>query len=256
MYKRTMVVKYININSKLNFKPNVACIGYFDGVHIGHQKLILETIKEAKKLNIASTIICFSPDPNDIIYGTKNRHLTRLKDRLSIFENLGIDNVVVFRFNNDFMRITPTKFIINYLNKMNITKLICGYDFHFGYKGKGDCRLLKEKGDFSLKVVPECKYRGIKVSSTRIKESLSKGDFRLVYKLLGYNYHLMLKVKKSSKIGKKWLIELISSYKDSILPIDGVYSSGFEVRRNSVFIYGPKPLKVGQAVLLEFSAYE
>lgn len=248
-----MVIKYINLNSKLKFKPSVACIGYFDGVHIGHQKLILDTISCAKKYNVSSTVICFTPDPVDIINNCHNKHISSFETRLSIFDSLGVDNVIVFRFNTEFMRISPNKFIKNYLNKMSIIKLICGYDFSFGYKGIGDYKLLEEKGNFELKVMPEFKYKGSKVSSTRIKESLSRGNIRLVNTLLGYNYYLIVKVNKTLKTGKKWLISLKTIDKNLLLPPNGAYSDGFEINSDNIYLIGSKPLKKGQVLLLEFN---
>lgn len=251
-----MVVKYIKIDSKLNLKPSIACIGFFDGVHIGHQKLILETIKQAKKYNTFSSIICFTPDPDDVISSKKNKHLTNISERLSIFDNLGIDFVYIFRFNQEFMKMSPNIFINKYLNNMNIIELLCGSDFRYGYKGKGDVSLLKDKGNFKLKVVSDYKFQNKKVSSTRIRQALDNGNLKLVNRLLGYNYFIKTKVFRCSKDKNKWLIELKPLNKDKYLPINGIYCDFLEIKNNHIFMVGPNKLKIGQAILLEFSNNE
>lgn len=184
-----MVRKVLIKDEIPKIKPNVSCIGYFDGLHLGHQKLIKETIKQAKKLDLVPTLICFNPDPIDIITNKRNKHILDIKSRYSFIEKFGIEQIIVIRFNENLMKLSPNLFIQKYLNNMNIEKLVCGFDFTFGYKGKGNADLLKEKGKFETIVIPEVKYRNIKISSTRIKKAIEDGDIKLVNRLLGYNYN-------------------------------------------------------------------
>ena len=197
---------------------NVACIGFFDGFHRGHQELIYSVIDYAKKHNIRSSVICFDPDPNDIITGFKNKHIFSFKERINILSNYDIDQLIIIRFNESLMKMKPELFINEYLNKMNLEKLICGFDFSFGYKGSGNSKLLRKYGNFKLEVIPEKTYYGKKISSTRIKETIKSGNFRLVDKLLGFNYYLNLKIIKQAENGSKWSIEAKPSEKDIVTP--------------------------------------
>ena len=231
------MVKIINIdnNFNINLDSNVACIGYFDGIHLGHKQLILKTIKEANKLGLKSTVICFKTDSNTSISGKTNKYILSFEDRINKFKEYGIDQVIVIRFNNEFMKISPEDFIKDYLNKFNLKKLICGFDYTFGYMAKGNYELLKKLGNFETIVIEEKKYYDKKISSTRIKEALNKGNFRLVDKLLGYEYQLVLNVNNCLQNKDKWLIEA-SLYDDNcILPKDGKYNS-FVIKDNKIYI--------------------
>lgn len=248
-----MVKKIIKDNNIPKLQPSVACIGYFDGVHLGHQQLIKQTIKLAKKQNVLSCLICFEPDPMDIITGKKNNHITSYQNRLNIIESFGIEQVLIIKFNSNLMKLSPKKFVNTYLNKLNIKQLVCGYDFSFGYKGIGNITDLINYGKFETIVIPEYKVGGKKVSSTRIKESFVSGNFKLTNKLLGWDYCLELVVTNASKKGYKWLIETKLRDKHGILPKDGKYANGFEVKDNKVYLLGPSKLKPGQIILTSFS---
>lgn len=248
-----MVKKIIKDKNIPKLKPSVACIGYFDGIHLGHQKLIKETIKQAKKLNVDSCLICFEPDPVDVITSKKNKHITSFANRLNIIESYGIDKIIVIKFDNNLMKLKPSSFVKTYLNKMNIICLICGYDFSFGYKGIGNITDLIKFGKFETIVIPEYKVGGKKVSSTRIKESFISGNFKLTNKLLGWDYCIELKVVNACKCSKKWLIEAKLRDSNGILPKDGKYGNGFEVKNNKVYLLGPIKLNKGQILLTSFT---
>lgn len=225
----------------------VACIGYFDGIHRGHRKLIDRTISEAERLNIKSALICFRPDPVDIITNRKNKHLFSDKERENLIKETGIDIMIIISFDENMMRMNPLDFINKYLNQMNIRELICGYDFSFGYKGKGNSSLLKKYGNFVISVIPEYSYYGKKVSSTRIKEELNKGNLSLVNKLLGYTYYLNLKVIKVSKKGSKWLIEAIKKETDIADIKEGTYNN-FNLKDGIYSFVSDKEYRINETI--------
>ena len=236
-----MKIFNIDNNFKININDNIACIGYFDGIHLGHKQLILKTIKEANNLNLKSTVICFKSDSDTFISGKTNKYILSFEDRINKFKEYGIDQVIVIRFNNEFMKICPEDFIKDYLNKFNLKKLICGFDYTFGYMAKGNCESLKKLGNFETIVIEEKKYYGKKISSTRIKEALNKGNFKIVDKLLGYEYQLVLKVDNCLQNKDKWLIEASLYDENSILPKDGKYNS-FEIKDNKIYIQSTNKL--------------
>lgn len=186
MIKRVEIKK----NSKIKLEPNVSCIGFFDGVHLGHQALISKTVELANKLNVEPCLITFYPDPADIISNSNNKHINSLDRRIKLFEKFGIKKVVIIEFDKEVMSIPADLFIAKYLKKFNLKGLVCGFDFRYGYKGMGDYKSLKKdlKDTCQVYVVDEVKYYGLKISSTRIKKELEKGNINLVNKLLGYKY--------------------------------------------------------------------
>ena len=202
---------------------NVACIGYFDSLHLGHQDLLNKTISEAKRLGLKSALICFRPDPVDIISGKKNKHIFSDKEKENIVKRFGIDMMIIISFDEELMRMDAKEFIERYLNKMNIEELVSGFDFSFGYKGLGNNKLLRKYGSFRSIVIPEHTHYGKKISSTRIKEEISKGNLKLVDKLLGYPYYRNLKVVNVSQKGSKWLIEAVDNDKNIINIKQGDY---------------------------------
>ena len=212
------MVKRFKYNTTLNLKDNVACIGYFDSLHIGHQKLILETIAQAKKLNLKSMLICFEPDPRELITNEKIKHILPYKERINKIKSLGIDDIVVFEFDENFMKIDALTFINDYLNKMNIKQLICGFDFTFGYQGLGNSKILKKYFNGQLNIVDEVRLYGKKVSTTRIRKEILNNNFKLVGKLLNYDYYLLLKAEKSAKKGLNWLVTINIDNIEQIIP--------------------------------------
>lgn len=186
-----MIKKYkFNSESNIDIPENVSCIGFFDGVHLGHQALIKKTVELSKKMNVKPFLITFYPDPADIISNSKTKHINSLNRRIELFEKFGIEGVIVIEFNKEVMSIDKTEFVNRYLKKLNIKGLVCGFDFHYGYKGIGDYKTLKKdlKDICKVYMVDEVKYYGKKVSSTRIKEEIEKKNFKFVDKLLGYKY--------------------------------------------------------------------
>lgn len=230
------MVKRIFIKDDIGFiANNVSCIGYFDGIHLGHQELINKTIIEAKRLNVKSSVICFELDTN-LISNIKNKQLFSYHNRLMKLEEFNLDQVIVINFDKEFMNLSPLAFIDDYLNKMNIIELICGFDYSFGYMAKGNSDLLTNHGDFKTIIIDEKKYLDEKVSSTRIKNALIKGDFSLVKRLLGYTYYLDVKVINCLKQADKYLIEAILFYDECILPNNGKYLNNLEINDNKIYI--------------------
>ena len=246
-----MVKKVYIRNSEIPvLSKSVACIGYFDGMHKGHQELIKKTVEISRKMNLIPSLICFSPDPVEVINAKETTHIFPDEERYRLAEYFGIERIIIIEFSETLMKLKAKDFINQYLNRMNIETLVCGYDFSFGYKGSGKTADLK-KGKFETVIIPEKTYFGKKISSSRIKEEISEGNFNLVRKLLGFDYYLVLKVLKSSQNGSKWLIEAKPKDNKCILPKDGVYNDLFEIKNNHVFFINDKELKKNSTYILE-----
>ena len=217
-------------------KRSIACIGYFDGMHKGHQKLIRECVLQSERSDCIASMICFTPDPAEIIFNRKIEHLFSDEERFSLAESFGIKQIILIEFSRDFMKLDPSIFIHEYLEKMNLMKLICGYDFSFGAQGKGDVSFLKENTSIDTIVIEEESYLGSKISSTRIKEAVKRGDFSLSEELLGFPYYFILKCNKSFQNKDKWLSEYVLNDEGCIIPENGMYPDLFEVRNDRFYI--------------------
>lgn len=211
------------INDKL-----AACIGYFDGFHLGHQSLFNKTLTIAKQKSLKSALISFDPDPWVILHGVPNaNHLTTIQDRKVLAEKLGFDIWISIEFDKNMASLSPEEFI-NKLKAINIQELICGFDFKFGSKGVGTIETLIEaqSDDFKVHVISEYKVDNEKVSSTRIKIALKNGNMELVKQLLGRYYQLKGIVVGGKQIGRKigYPTANLQVNSEYVLPKMGVYA--------------------------------
>ena len=249
--------KYIISNNNIpSINRCVACIGYFDGIHLGHQELINATVKLACEKGIKATLIFFNPDPINIIYSTKNKHLLSYQNKLKTINYFGIEEIIIIKFNQELMKTGATNFIKKYLNLMNIDTLVYGYDFKFGYKSLGDYKTLKKYGNFYNVIVPERAFLGKKISSSRIKDTLYKGNFKLVNKLLGYKYYLETRVLKCSKSGKFWLIEAILKDPLCIMPKNGKYNNNLTILDGKIYLESKYKIKKDSVLIIDLIDYE
>ena len=170
---------------ELNSIPNsIACIGYFDGVHIGHQELIKRTIELSSKEGVVPFIITFYPDPESVIFNRNITELCSLERRFELFEEYGIKNCLLLDFDSNLMNLSSLDFIKQFILNSNIKKIVCGRDFRFGKNALGNVEVLKEYID--VDVLDDVLYEDIKVSSSYIRELINTSNVELAYKLLGH----------------------------------------------------------------------
>ena len=185
---RIVNVKLGEIRKQQN--PVVACIGYFDGMHKGHQALVNATIEKAKELGVESGLITFDPDPWVTLRDAKDvKHITPLQQRINIAVELGIKNIFILNFTKEMAALSPVDFI-KVLDSCNIKALICGFDYHYGQFGKGDIESLKRDADFEVIVIDAVSDSEGKISSTRITNLIEEGEVHKAEELLGYAYRV------------------------------------------------------------------
>ena len=185
---RIVNVKLGEIRKQKN--PVVACIGYFDGMHKGHQALVNATLEKAKELGVESGLITFDPDPWVTLRNEKDvKHITPLQQRINIAVELGIKNIFILNFTKEMAALSPLDFI-KVLDSCNIKALICGFDYHYGQFGKGDIESLKRDADFEVVVVNAVNDNEGKISSTRITNLIEEGEVHKAEELLGYAYRV------------------------------------------------------------------
>lgn len=201
-----MLVKYIdfsNITDK--YKPSIVAIGSFDGVHLGHQKVINRAIERALQFNVLSGVIIFEPHPLEVLNSqTKVEQITPISSKIIQLEALGVDICYVIKFTECFSSISEIEFIDEILIKLNVKGIVVGYDFTFGNKALGNTNTFQElnMGRYSLDIIEPFFINNEKVSSTRIREYLKTGNVIEANKLLGRGYSFKGKVVHGDGRGK------------------------------------------------------
>jgi len=225
-FRRYFMIIKLNDYFKSKSGPIVMCIGYFDGIHLGHQQLIKKTIEIARKQNMEPVLFTFDPSPAKILGKDKYYgEITSLQDRDRILSELGIKTLVVMDFNSQTMNEQADDFVHNVIIKMNVKTLICGFDFRYGFKGKGNTKTLQDYYEFNTIIIPSYDYSGAKVSTSRIINLLKSKSVREANLLLGHNFKIngfvIHGLNNGGRIGFRTAnIEL----GDYVMPSIGVYA--------------------------------
>ncbi len=170
-------------------------IGTFDGVHFGHQKIIEKLVNEAKKANKKSVLLTFFPHPRMVLQKDASLELINtIDERAALLEKTGLDYLIIHPFSKEFSRTTALEFVRDILvNQLNISKLIIGYDHHFGKNREGNITQLTEYShlyDFKVEEIPAQDIDDVSVSSTKIRRALASGNLKTANNYLGYNFML------------------------------------------------------------------
>jgi len=184
----------------------ILTMGTFDGVHLGHQKIVNRVIEESRKSNAISVAVTFDIHPANLLSHTERpRLLTSLQNKKELFKRLGIGVMAIVRFDKRVSNMQPRDFIRNVIvKKLSPKSIIVGKDFRFGKHRKGDLRLLRNLGKrycFSLYVIGEKRLFGNKVSSRYIRKILWRGEVEKATRLLGRPYSINGRVVKGSGLG-------------------------------------------------------
>lgn len=216
----------IYYNSYTGTRPTAVALGNFDGVHIGHKKLI-EKITDAEGLS--SLVYTFSSHPlNDLQGEGTVKNINTNEEIVSVFQDLGVDEI----FFDSFLSVasmSPETYVKEVLvEKLHAREVVCGFNYRFGHKASGDPRLLEELLSFygvHLTVVPEVTFEGKTVSSTLVRDVLSSGDVERAGLLLGRPYFVKSPVVHGKALGRKLgfpTANLVQSTTRLALPV-GVY---------------------------------
>ncbi len=209
----------------------VATIGTFDGVHQGHRKVLSHLIQRANERNAKSLLITFDPHPRIVLNkGAINlRLINNPNEKIEILREVGIDYLLVLPFTFEFSKTSARDFIKYYLvDKLNIQAMVIGYDHQFGRMDKevSNIDMLLKSFNIDVERVPEIDVKNLAVSSTKVREAISEGNFELANVLLGYKYSFCGTVIHGNKIGRTIgfpTANLMLDYKLKLVPADGVY---------------------------------
>ena len=187
--------------------PLVLALGNFDGLHMGHRKILKTTQIKAEKINARSGVLIFDPHPLKILNPLQEIPLlTTLHFRAELINELGLDIFLVASFNKKLAKIFPEEFVKEYLvDKFRVKGVVVGYDYSFGYGGLGKVEHLKNYGKeygFEVKVVEPYKIRGRKVSSSLIRRLITSGEVEEASLYLGYHFTLEGGVVPGEGLGK------------------------------------------------------
>lgn len=182
-------------------------LGSFDGIHLGHEKLIKRAAEEAKNIGIKSAVFTFSNHPRDLLPGAKRtKNIITQKEKAKIIESLGIDYLISIKFNKEIMEMRPHDFIENILlKKLNMKIAVCGFNYHFGRKAEGNAQILKALGDkcgFTVIEMSPIKIGNCIISSSKIRECIENGKMDMCRNLMGRNYELLGEVVHGNRIGR------------------------------------------------------
>lgn len=211
-------------------KDTAVAIGKFDGIHLGHRRL-LDEILDLKKRGLSACVFTFNPAPS-VFFGADPSVLTTNEEKRSLFERMGVDILVEFPMNAETAATKPEKFVTEYLiNQMNMRFIAAGTDISFGDKGKGDAKLLKamaEEYGYEVKLINKVKAAdGTEISSSVVRKCVEQGDMERVTELLGMPYFISGRIVHGNHIGHTLGFPTINIYPDEnkLLPPLGVYTS-------------------------------
>lgn len=221
-------------------EPTVITLGKFDGLHSGHQYLI-ECLQEVKKeYGYKAAIFTFVKSPTTEVLGEKQSVISSIEEKEHVFASMNIDYVVEYPFDKSIMMLSAEDFVKMIVEKLSVKVMVVGTDYHFGYQRRGDYKLLENlssKYGYKLIVVKKKQRDGRDISSTWIRESIMKGDMKLVNELLSYSYFIQGIVERGNQIGRTIGFRTINLVPDDdkLLPPYGVYASRISYNGKSYY---------------------
>lgn len=216
-------------NYKENRFKTAIALGNFDGMHLGHRKLISTMVEDSKKSKITSSVLLFSKHPQEVLTGNSPELITSLVDKQDIMKQMGVEIIYETDFSEDFRKLSPEEFIKEFLvDKLNVSSIFVGFDYRFGYKASGNVNVLKELTDkysLELTIIDPVYDEKRVLSSTEIRTLIKDGNISLANEMLDKYYKVTGKVVHGNKIGKTLgfptaNVELSNNYP---IPKKGVY---------------------------------
>ena len=232
-----------NISNFFTDEKTFVTIGTFDGVHFGHQKILEKLVSEAKAAGKKSVLLTFFPHPRMVLQkNAKIEMINTIEERSALLEKTGLDYLIIHPFSKAFSRTTALEFVRDTLvNTLNISKLIIGYDHHFGKNREGNIDQLTEYShlyDFTVEEILAQDIDDVSVSSTKIRRALAGGNLKTANNYLGYNFMLNGLVVNGKQLGGKIgyptaNIDVQEAYK--LIPKTGVYVVQSTIEDKTIF---------------------
>ncbi len=227
-----------SLNSFTKGVKATATIGTFDGVHLGHQKILGRLMEAAKEVGGESVVISFHPHPRLVLFPEDNplRLLQSIDEKIESMRALGIDKLLLIPFTREAARRPSHQFIQEVLvNTVGIERIVIGYDHHFGKNRTGGLKELETGAvefGFDVEEIPAEQINNANVSSTKIRAALAAGDLNTAANFTGYHYQLSGKVIKGQQLGRQlgWPTANIHPHDPvKLIPAEGVYLASIEI---------------------------
>jgi len=224
---------YKDLSELAEFSNSVVTIGTFDGVHLGHQKILKMVQNEASDIKGESILFTFYPHPRMVVFPDSHnlKLIQTIDEKVDSLRDFGVDNLIIYPFTKEFSRLTAFEFVRDILvDKLRVKKLVIGYDHQFGRNREGDINFLKESADifdFEVIEIPAEEVLEVNVSSTKIRNSILEGSIHRANEFLGRPFQIEGEVIKGNELGRELgfrTINLKINNQNKILPCDGVYA--------------------------------
>ncbi len=205
-------------------------LGFFDGVHIAHQKIITSAVNFAEVNGLSPVALTFDKSPAELLSSEKVYYLTSNEEKVDLIKSLGASTQFL-NLDASLLSLSPEEFVKNILvDKLKTSHAVCGYNYHFGKGGSGNTDILKklgEKYDFTVNICDEITYQNTKVSSSNIRALLKEGNINLANILLGRKFSLSGTVTEGKHLGSKLGFPTANVFfrTNSAVPLCGVYKT-------------------------------
>ncbi|HEX2866229.1 MAG TPA: bifunctional riboflavin kinase/FAD synthetase [Ignavibacteriales bacterium] len=221
---------FTDISQVTEDKNTVVTVGTFDGFHLGHKEIVNRALGIASPLGARNFLVTFEPHPRSVVSKDfELKLLTTLDEKLHLFEEAGIENVLVVNFTQELSELTSDEFFERYIGKIGLRELVIGYDHRLGKNRDGDESKLREIGlrdSFGVSIVQAVRIQGDTVSSTKVRQAILDGNIEKANKYLGRNYSFKGTVVKGAMRGRTLgfpTANIASAKKEKLLPSKGVY---------------------------------
>lgn len=218
------------IDQEITSQQIVLALGFFDGVHVGHQNLITEAKKIATQKQLPLVVMTFDRHPKEVYQQAKNFvYLDTLEEKEEKMAELGVDYLLVMHFDKNFSQISPQDFVDNIIVKLNTDTVVVGFDYTYGPKDVANVDNLPKfaQGRFEIVVEPEQKFAGIKIGSTAIRQAIQAGNVTLAMGLLNHPYLTSGTIVRGFRRGHKigFPTANLQTQSSKVLPAVGVYAT-------------------------------
>ncbi len=224
---------FYNISELSQVTNSIVTIGTFDGVHLGHQKIIKRLVELKQKQGGEIVLFTFDPHPRKILFPEQKdlKLITTTEEKCDILKQFGVDHVLVYPFTTEFSKMQAQDYISNIIVKGLKTKtLVIGYDHRFGSNREGSIDTLKQFAPiyhFDLEEIPAQEINQLNVSSTRIRKAIEDGDIQTANDFLGYTFFITGEVIKGKQLGRTIgypTANIFIDNADKLIPKIGVYA--------------------------------
>lgn len=234
---------YNNLSEYNSNQKSFVTVGTFDGIHIGHQKVIKNLIKNAKSKDASSILLTFFPHPRMVLQKDIDiKLINTIAERTQLLKNIGLDTLIIQPFTAVFSKYSAYDFVKDiFVDKLHTSKLVIGYDHHFGKNREGNFDQLASYGktfNFEVEKISKQDINSIAVSSTKIRKAIENGEIEKANSYLGYNFMLTGEVVKGKNLGEKIgfptaNLKIKESYK--LIPRTGAYIIKAAIENKTVF---------------------